>query len=206
MTMKYLLTVFSVFFILLLSAQKGSISGKLLDANNNEGIFNAKISIKSIAKGVISDQEGKFSFNDLAPGVYTIEIKATTYNNKIITDIAVVSGKDYYSKIDKTLKRFVKGESFNSDYTDLIPPSETYIIWKNDSWKVDEILKSEYLKNQCKENAKTLIASSDWSVLPDVNITNKSDFENYRSILRNLIINPIEDPIFPIEPNPIWSK
>ena len=116
------------------------------------------------------------------------------------------SGKDYYSKIDKTLKRFVKGESFNSDYTDLIPPSETYIIWKNDSWKVDKILKSEYLKNQCKEKAKSLIASSDWSVLPDVNTTNKSDFENYRSILRNLIINPIEDPIFPIEPNPIWSK
>lgn len=96
MTMKYFLTVFSFFFILLLSAQKGSISGKLLDGNNNEGIFNAKISIKSIAKGVISDQEGKFSFTELTPGIYTIEIKATTYNNKIITDIAVVSGKDYY--------------------------------------------------------------------------------------------------------------
>ena len=93
MIMKYLLTVFSLFFILLLNAQKGSISGKLLDGNNNEGIFNAKISIKSIAKGVISDQEGKFSFTDLTAGVYTIEIKATTYNNKIITDITVVSGK-----------------------------------------------------------------------------------------------------------------
>lgn len=61
-------------------------------------------------------------------------------------------------------------------------------------------------KNNCKEESKKRISLSDWSVLPDVNITNKSDFENYRSILRNLIINPIEDPIFPIEPNPIWSK
>ena len=61
-------------------------------------------------------------------------------------------------------------------------------------------------KNNCKSKAKELISKSDWSVLPDVNITNKSDFENYRSQLRNLIINPVEDPIFPIEPNPIWSK
>jgi hypothetical protein len=61
-------------------------------------------------------------------------------------------------------------------------------------------------KDKCENQAKTLIANCDWSVLPDVNITNKSEFENYRSILRNLILNPIEDPIFPIEPTPIWSK
>lgn len=65
---------------------------------------------------------------------------------------------------------------------------------------------SELKKDNCKNQAKLFIANSDWSVLPDVSITNKSDFENYRSILRNLIINPIEDPIFPIEPNPKWSK
>lgn len=61
-------------------------------------------------------------------------------------------------------------------------------------------------KQNCKDQAKRLIANSDWSVLPDVNITNKSEFESYRSQLRNLIINPVEDPIFPVEPNPIWSK
>jgi hypothetical protein len=65
---------------------------------------------------------------------------------------------------------------------------------------------SKLKKQKCKDQAKQLIALSDWSVLPDVNITNKSEFENYRSQLRNLIINPVEDPIFPVEPNPIWSK
>jgi len=65
---------------------------------------------------------------------------------------------------------------------------------------------SKIKKDFCKNKSKQLISNSDWSVLPDVNITNKSEFENYRSILRNLIINPIEDPIFPNEPNPIWSK
>ena len=71
---------------------------------------------------------------------------------------------------------------------------------------VDKKKLSEFKKNNCKEESKKRISSSDWSVLPDVNITNKSEFESYRSQLRNLIINPVENPIFPVEPNPIWSK
>jgi hypothetical protein len=42
--------------------------------------------------------------------------------------------------------------------------------------------------------------------LPDVNLQNKSDFERYRSKLRELIVNPVESPVFPIEPDPIWSN
>ena len=56
----------------------------------------------------------------------------------------------------------------------------------------------------CKETAKQKISLSDWSVLPDVKIENKSEFENYRSTLRNYILNPVENPIFPPEPEPIW--
>ena len=71
---------------------------------------------------------------------------------------------------------------------------------------VDQKRLSEFKKQNCKNQAKQLIANSDWSVLPDVNITNKSEFESYRSQLRNLILTPVEDPIFPTEPNPIWGK
>lgn len=70
---------------------------------------------------------------------------------------------------------------------------------------VDQKRLSEFKKNNCKEESKKRIANSDWSVLPDVNITNKSEFENYRSQLRNFILNPVEEPIFPEEPQPIWS-
>ena len=61
-------------------------------------------------------------------------------------------------------------------------------------------------KDNCKSKAKELIFNSDWSVLPDVKLQNKSDFENYRSQLRELILNPAENPIFPTEPQPIWSE
>jgi len=70
----------------------------------------------------------------------------------------------------------------------------------------NQLALEEIKKDNCKSKAKDLIANCDWSVLPDVNLQNKSEFENYRSRLRKLIINPVENPVFPIEPDPIWSK
>lgn len=56
----------------------------------------------------------------------------------------------------------------------------------------------------CKEQAKKLIAASDWSVLPDVGISNVSEFEAYRAQLRALIKTPVANPTFPTEPQPVW--
>lgn len=70
---------------------------------------------------------------------------------------------------------------------------------------VDQKRLSEFKKNNCKEESKKRIANCDWSVLPDVKISNKLEFENYRTILRNYILNPVENPNFPTEPIPIWT-
>ncbi len=61
----------------------------------------------------------------------------------------------------------------------------------------------EPLKN-CKDEAKRRIAASDWSVLPDVGLQNVSQFETYRAALRELIKNPVANPSFPTEPEPVW--
>jgi hypothetical protein len=114
------------------------------------------------------------------------------------------SGILYYSKIDKSEKRFQRGEKFNDSYTDLVPPVESYIIWKDNGWNVDEDLKKQFELNNCKSKAKELIFNCDWSVLPDVNIYNRSEFESYRAILRDYILNPVENPDFPTEPVPKW--
>lgn len=67
--------------------------------------------------------------------------------------------------------------------------------------------KSIYNKEQCKDKAKQLLSLSDWSTLPDVQIqlSNYQDFVNYRSQLRNLVINPVENPVFPSEPEARWK-
>jgi hypothetical protein len=60
-------------------------------------------------------------------------------------------------------------------------------------------------KDACKSQAKSLLAASDWASLSDVDLTNKADFIAYRSALRNLVLNPVENPTFPTEPTPVWS-
>ena len=57
----------------------------------------------------------------------------------------------------------------------------------------------------CETQAKEKISACDWSMLSDVSITNRAEFETYRATLRNLIINPVAEPVFPTEPQPIWS-
>ena len=56
----------------------------------------------------------------------------------------------------------------------------------------------------CTAKAKALLAASDWSVLPDVNISNKVEFETYRAALRTLVFTPVAEPTFPTEPTPVW--
>lgn len=60
-------------------------------------------------------------------------------------------------------------------------------------------------KDACKAQAKALLAASDWSVLPDVGLSNSADYVTYRGILRGLVTQPQENPDFPVEPTPIWS-
>jgi hypothetical protein len=62
-------------------------------------------------------------------------------------------------------------------------------------------------KQDCKDQAKQLLSLSDWSTLPDVQaqLLNYQDFVTYRSQLRNLVINPVENPVFPSEPEARWK-
>ena len=62
-----------------------------------------------------------------------------------------------------------------------------------------------YPLEACKREAKKRIADTDWSVLPDVALTNKADFEAYRATLRGWIVAPVADPQWPLEPEPVWA-
>lgn len=96
----------------------------------------------------------------------------------------------------------VKGSTYNSIvWQDTVQskPTEQEV---NDQINAD-IVQAPFVA--CSEEAKKRIAASDWAVLPDVAISNKTEFETYRAALRALIINPIADPVFPTEPQPVWT-
>lgn len=71
--------------------------------------------------------------------------------------------------------------------------------------KANELLLESQLA-ACTAQAKILIAATDWSVLPDVNLTNKADFESYRAWIRSLILVPTPNPVWPEPPQPVWGS
>jgi hypothetical protein len=66
-------------------------------------------------------------------------------------------------------------------------------------------LDGAYVLDACKTEAKKRIADTDWAVLPDVGLTNKAEFETYRAELRAYIIQPVAEPVWPVEPQPVWA-
>jgi hypothetical protein len=60
-------------------------------------------------------------------------------------------------------------------------------------------------KENCSSTAKSLLANSDWAVLPDVGLANSAEYVTYRGILRGYVLEPVVDPVWPTEPTPVWS-
>ena len=62
-------------------------------------------------------------------------------------------------------------------------------------------------KDNCKQKAQTLLNESDWTDLYSVRqkLENVTEWDSYREIIRELRINPIENPAFPDKPKTIWK-
>lgn len=56
----------------------------------------------------------------------------------------------------------------------------------------------------CKAQAKFLLQESDFAMLPDVNISNRAEFEAYRAAVRALCITPVAEPVWPVKPKTGW--
>lgn len=66
----------------------------------------------------------------------------------------------------------------------------------------------EIKKLMCKQKAKELLVKTDYTDLVSVTslIENKAEFDEYRTTVRNLYLNPVENPVWPAEPTPIWKN
>lgn len=65
----------------------------------------------------------------------------------------------------------------------------------------------DFLIQQCIEQAHQLLIQTDWSQNADVqpNLVNLSEFTAYRAIVRDILLNPVEAPVFPTQPKAVWS-
>jgi hypothetical protein len=56
-----------------------------------------------------------------------------------------------------------------------------------------------------KQTAEKLLQSSDWTVLSDVNLSNKEEWKSYRATVRAIARNPQEGNLnWPTKPQNIW--
>ena len=68
------------------------------------------------------------------------------------------------------------------------------------------VVSSSPTAEQNKQQAEEDLLRSDWTVLPDVNLANKADWETYRAALRDIARNPQEGDLnWPTKPQNVWA-
>ncbi len=70
---------------------KASISGIIMDANNNEPIPFATIIVENTGTGTTSDIDGNFTLTNIDPGFVNLVVSYIGYNTKISQDVNVTS-------------------------------------------------------------------------------------------------------------------
>lgn len=73
---------------------------------------------------------------------------------------------------------------------------------------VDPHFSDEQKYNMCKSEAQTRLFKSDWSQSVDVveRLANAKEFADYRAAVRELLFNPVVNPVWPTEPKAVWKE
>lgn len=73
--------------------ERGSLTGRVLDASTKQPLENAQVSILGNSRGDLTDAEGAFLIDALPEDLYKLEISFVGYQHHIETDARVVRGK-----------------------------------------------------------------------------------------------------------------
>lgn len=74
-------------------AQKGTISGKIIDAKMAEGLIGCTVKLDDGAGGAITDYDGNYQIANVPPGTHKISVSYTGYVEKVIEGIVVKAGE-----------------------------------------------------------------------------------------------------------------
>jgi flagellar biosynthetic protein FlhB len=80
-------------FPLSLFAQSGMLSGKLTNAANGAAISPAKVAIVELQLLKAVDLDGRFVFEALKPGIYTVKITAPGFDEKIQSEVQITNAR-----------------------------------------------------------------------------------------------------------------
>lgn len=76
-----------------LTAQTAAVSGRLVDKANGEPVIEAFVALDSTSHATYSDRDGRFRFEEINPGAYSLRIRHIAYGNQALT-LELEPGKD----------------------------------------------------------------------------------------------------------------
>jgi len=88
-----------LFFLITLSlyfnsnAQSGSVSGNVFNSINNEVIEFAKVQLVGEQKGAYSDSLGNYEIKNIEPGIYSLKVSSSGFNEMIIDNIEISNSR-----------------------------------------------------------------------------------------------------------------
>ena len=86
-----LLLTFTLITAVAVIAQ-GTIRGQVTDAGSGEPIMFGTVQVVELSKGVNTDMDGKYSFEDIDAGTYTLEFTYVGFSKLTITEVKVIDG------------------------------------------------------------------------------------------------------------------
>jgi len=86
----------SIFSILVpvtnLLSQSGTIAGIVKDKIRSESLIGATVVIEGTSTGASTDVNGKFTINNIKPGIYTLKVSYVSYSSTTIENVRVTAG------------------------------------------------------------------------------------------------------------------
>lgn len=157
---------------------------------DNDGYFYAEVELQAspLEPGVFFDQP---SCTRTAPP-QTTKDEIAHWTNGQWQKKPNYSGRTFYSKVDRSEKRFEKGEALDTNYTEVAPlDNELFQKFENGKWVIDNVAKAESEKKQLINRALSLLASSDWTqTLDNANLRGQAwvdAWAAYRVQLRKVV-------------------
>ena len=93
---RFQIALFSLLFLAPLSlfAQKGTLSGQLTDADSKVTLIGVNVIVQGTKFGAASDDNGRYTVEDLPAGTYAISFTYVGYQQKVFTGIKVAAGEN----------------------------------------------------------------------------------------------------------------
>lgn len=97
--MKKIILIFLYFFYFLITQSsfaqnKGNLSGYIIDAENKSPLSSTTITLKELNQTIKSDSLGRYRFQNIQTGAFTIMVSLTGYKNQIKYNIPITTGNE----------------------------------------------------------------------------------------------------------------